>query len=165
MPREWIGHEGIVIISEKIAGPNVAWMSRECRATIAWMLCECRVNVVWMSCECRVKLAQTETVSFPPFRDIGPPTHLLGVGRGNLTNRAPSSVLMPIFLHSLLLKSAEYIQNNSVVHFWEIFWPNWACKRTAQKKWEIWKNLLWPGTKVSKVGLPILPHMGSFWTW
>ena len=39
-----------------------------------------------MLCECRVKLAQTETVSFPPFWDIGPPTHLLGVGRGNLTN-------------------------------------------------------------------------------
>ena len=33
-----------------------------------------------------LKLAETETVSSPPFRDIGPPTHLLGVGRGNLTN-------------------------------------------------------------------------------
>ena len=33
-----------------------------------------------------LKLAETETVSSPPFRDIGPPTHLLGVGRGNLTS-------------------------------------------------------------------------------
>ena len=33
-----------------------------------------------------LKLAETETVSSPPFRDVGPPTHLLGVGRGNLTN-------------------------------------------------------------------------------
>ena len=34
-----------------------------------------------------LKLAETETVSFPPFRGIGPPTHLLGVGRGNLTRK------------------------------------------------------------------------------
>ena len=32
-----------------------------------------------------LKRAEPRTVSFPPFRGIGPPTHLLGVGRGNLT--------------------------------------------------------------------------------
>ena len=33
-----------------------------------------------------LKRVEPRTVSFPPFRGIGPPTHLLGVGRGNLTN-------------------------------------------------------------------------------
>ena len=33
-----------------------------------------------------LKRAEPRTVSFPPFRGIGPPTHLLGVGRGNLTS-------------------------------------------------------------------------------
>ena len=37
-----------------------------------------------------LKLAETETVSSPPFWDVGPPTHLLGVGRGNLTREACS---------------------------------------------------------------------------
>ena len=32
-----------------------------------------------------LKRVEPRTVSFPPFRGIGPPTHLLGVGRGNLT--------------------------------------------------------------------------------
>ena len=34
-----------------------------------------------------LKLAETETVSSPPFWDIGPPTHLLGLGSGNLTTK------------------------------------------------------------------------------
>ena len=38
-----------------------------------------------------LKRAEPRTVSFPPFRGIGPPTHLLGVGRGNLTMYVPTS--------------------------------------------------------------------------
>ena len=34
-----------------------------------------------------LKRAEPRTVSFPPFRGIGPPTHLLGVGRVNLTTQ------------------------------------------------------------------------------
>ena len=34
-----------------------------------------------------LKQAETRTVSYPPFQDIGPQTHLLGVGRGNLTTK------------------------------------------------------------------------------
>ena len=33
-----------------------------------------------------LKRAEPRPVSFPPFRGIGPLTHLLGVGRGDLTS-------------------------------------------------------------------------------
>ena len=40
-----------------------------------------------------LKVVETGTVSFPLFRDIDPPTNLLGVGRWNLTKRQSVSDL------------------------------------------------------------------------
>ena len=51
-----------------------------------------------------LKRAEPRTVSFPPFRGIGPPTHLLGVGRGNLTSSHPT----------LLVKCVELVQNGNI---------------------------------------------------
>ena len=43
-----------------------------------------------------LKRAEPRTVSFPPFRGIGPPTHLLGVGRGNLTKIGDAAAVLLI---------------------------------------------------------------------
>ena len=50
-----------------------------------------------------LKCAEPRTVSFPPFRDIGPPTHLLGVGGGNLTSSIPDCCQIGIIVGATLL--------------------------------------------------------------
>ena len=98
---------------------SVSWISRYCRVNVAWMIFFAVTRLSNSPCTFQrwsiptfgaplesldrqnsisishspisehLKLAETETVSSPPFRDIGPPTHLLGEGRGNLTREVP----------------------------------------------------------------------------
>ena len=66
-----------------------------CRKSVPRVSQGCLKGVARVSQECRKgnRFAPIgEHLSYPPFRDIGPRTHLLGVARGNLTTWSGSLI-------------------------------------------------------------------------
>ena len=80
-----------------------------------------------------LKLAETETVSSPPFQDIGLPTHLLGVGRGNLTNTNVKKGSSPGLLCVACLWNPNY---SLLVHkYGRNLWKMPKIGQNCMKKW------------------------------